>query len=121
MEEVKEIKEIKNKYECEKCNYKCKFKSEWEKHINTELHKTGIRKKRSDYIDIAKCEKCNYKVQNKIMMKEHYLNEHANRKQREDEFKYYCKNCDYGTYCEIKLEKHKNTKKHEKYQLREKE
>ena len=37
------------KYNCEKCNFKCNTKARWEAHITTELHKTGQRKKRSDF------------------------------------------------------------------------
>ena len=33
---------------CDKCRYGCKFKSEYDKHCDTGLHKTGKRKPRSD-------------------------------------------------------------------------
>lgn len=115
MENDKDILVIKYKYICDKCNYKCKFECEWKKHLNTGLHQSGVRKKRNDYEEIQKCNKCEYKVQNKVMMKEHYLNEHANKKEREDEYKYYCKECDFGTFCEKRMIKHKETKKHQKY------
>jgi len=36
----------KIKYNCEKCGFKCKYESQWIKHIDTELHKTGIKKKK---------------------------------------------------------------------------
>ena len=79
---MEENKPEENKYKfiCEKCNYKCKFECEFKKHCNSGLHKTGIRKKRADYEEVPKCIKCDYKIQNKIMMKEHYLNEHGNKK-----------------------------------------
>lgn len=32
------------KYNCDSCGFKCKFNSQWEKHIETELHKTGKKK-----------------------------------------------------------------------------
>jgi len=32
------------KFNCEKCGFKCRFESQWIKHIETELHKTGIKK-----------------------------------------------------------------------------
>jgi hypothetical protein len=32
------------KFNCEKCSFKCRFVSQWIKHIETELHKTGIKK-----------------------------------------------------------------------------
>lgn len=105
-------------YTCEKCNYKCKYESELKKHCNTELHKTGIRKKRSDYKKVEKCVKCEFEIQNQTMMKQHYLNEHCNKKEREEGFTYYCKECDFGTFSEKTMEKHKNTKKHKTYILR---
>jgi hypothetical protein len=42
--------EVENEYKyiCEKCNYKCDYISQWNKHIETELHKTGKRKKRTN-------------------------------------------------------------------------
>jgi len=36
------------KYNCKQCDFKCNIKSRWEKHVSTELHKTGKRKQRSD-------------------------------------------------------------------------
>ena len=63
------------KYKCEKCNYKCKYESQWTLHTNTVLHKTGIKKTRSDKQDPYKCEKCN-----KEFKYESKLNEHKNRK-----------------------------------------
>lgn len=103
---------------CEKCNYKCKYESEWKKHCESGLHKTGIRKKRSDYREVEKCDKCNYKIQNKVMMKQHYLNEHCGKKEREEGFKYYCNECDFGTFSEKTMLKHNNTEKHKKFILR---
>jgi len=32
------------KFNCKKCGFKCRFESQWIKHIETELHKTGIKK-----------------------------------------------------------------------------
>ena len=34
------------KYICEKCNYNCNIISEWNKHINTELHNYRCKKKK---------------------------------------------------------------------------
>jgi len=48
-----------NKYICEKCNFKCNTKARWEAHLNTTLHQTGIKKKRSDYKEPIKCDYCN--------------------------------------------------------------
>ena len=100
------------KYICEKCNYKCNFKSELEKHYNTGLHKTGKRAKRKDYQGEEICEKCDYKTKNKTTMKQHKLNEHGTIEERQKGFKYYCEKCDFGTFSKDIMEKHNNTKKH---------
>jgi peptide subunit release factor 1 (eRF1) len=39
------MEENKYNYTCEKCNIKSNETTRWEKHINTELYKTGARKK----------------------------------------------------------------------------
>lgn len=107
-----------NKYICLKCNFKSNIKSRWEAHINTELHKTGERKKRKDIKPPLKCEKCEYQTKNKLMMVQHKLNEHSTIEEREKEFKYYCKNCDYGTISKDLFLRHQQTQKHMKYDLR---
>ena len=40
--------ENKMKYNCEQCDYHCRFECEWKKHCETTLHKTGERKKREN-------------------------------------------------------------------------
>ena len=82
---------MEKNYICDKCNFSCKYKSAWNKHINTELHKTGERKQRSDYKNPLKCKDCDYSTKNTIAYKKHILNEHSNKDAREKEFKYYCK------------------------------
>ena len=108
-------KEISYKYVCDKCEYKCNYDSEWLKHCNTELHKTGIRKKRSDIKDPIKCNDCLYSTKNKTMMKQHKLNEHSTKQERKKEFKFYCECCDFGTFSKDLFEKHNNTDKHKNY------
>ncbi len=103
------------KYKCDKCNYNCNILSRWEKHINTELHKTGKKKIRSDFKGYKACEKCDYKTLNIFTLKDHILNNHSTTEERENEFKHYCKFCDYGTYSKDLIEKHNNTKKHLNY------
>ena len=103
------------KYICEKCNYKCNIISRWEKHINTELHITGKKKIRSDYKGIQECKKCDYKTKNTYSLKEHILNYHSTIEERVKEFKYYCKDCDYGTFSIDIINKHNNTKKHNRH------
>ena len=59
--------EKSHKFICEKCDYKGNIKSQWKKHINTELHKTGKKKERSDKKDPLKCEKCEYTIKSIIV------------------------------------------------------
>lgn len=104
-----------NKYVCEKCNFKCNTKARWENHIKTELHKTGVRKKRSDYKEPIKCDYCDYKTKNITTMKIHNLNKHSTKEVKEKGFTYYCKICDFGTFFKESIEIHNNTKKHKHY------
>ena len=48
-------------------------------------------------------------------MKIHKLNKHSNSNEREKEFKYYCKCCDYGSFSEDSYNKHIDTIKHKYY------
>ena len=105
-------------YICDKCNYQCKYKSEWKKHCNTELHKTGKRKERTDKKEPYKCDKCEYKTKNKIMYKQHTLNAHSMLEERKKEFKYYCELCDFGTFSKDIYDTHVNSRKHIKYSER---
>lgn len=104
-----------NKYNCNKCNFKCNTKARWTAHINTELHKTGIRKKRSDYKEPHKCEHCEYNTKNITTLKIHILNKHSTKDKREEQFTYYCKNCDYGTFSKDSMDVHNNTEKHKHF------
>lgn len=104
-----------NKYICEKCNFKCNTKARWEAHINTELHKTGQRKLRSDYKEPYKCEKCDYETKNITTMKIHKLNKHSTKEDREKEFTHYCKCCDYGSFSKDSFDIHNDTEKHKHY------
>ena len=103
------------KYICEKCNFKCNTKARWENHINTELHKTGTRKKRCDYKEPTKCENCDYATKNITILKIHILNKHSNKQIREKEFTFYCKSCDYGSFSKDSIEIHNNTEKHKNF------
>ena len=66
-----------NKYNCEKCNFKCNTKVRWEAHIDTELHKTGQRKKRSDFKDPFKCEDCEYTCSSNSDLEKHIKHQHT--------------------------------------------
>lgn len=100
------------KYICENCNYKCKYKSIWDKHCDTELHKTGKRKTRCDKKIKAKCPDCDYKTSSSTNMKQHKLNYHSTEEEREKQFKYYCKLCKFGTFGKKLYDNHLTTNKH---------
>lgn len=100
------------KFICEKCNFKCMYKSAYDAHLKSGLHQTGHRKKRCDSNGPYNCDKCNYTTTNKTTFKKHTLNEHANKQTREKEFRYYCKHCDFGTFSNDSMNAHNNTKKH---------
>ena len=107
-----------SKYKCEQCNYECNNVSLWKKHINTEKHKTGKNKTRSDYEGPFICNTCNYKTTNKITFMQHGLNEHANKEEREKGFKYYCKLCDIGTFGRTLYDRHILSERHKKHEKR---
>ena len=70
--------DFNNKFICEKCNFETNIKSKWNNHINTELHKTGKRKIRSDCKNPLNCNECEYITKNNITLKKHILNKHSN-------------------------------------------
>lgn len=109
------VEEKTNKYICDNCNFKCNTKARWEAHINTELHKTGQRKLRCDYKEPYKCENCEYKTKNITTMKIHKLNKHSSKEEREKEYIYYCKCCDYGSFSKDSFNLHIETIKHKYY------
>ena len=114
MENKDVLKEYK--FICNQCNFKCNEKSRWEKHTESEKHKTGQRKKRCDYGGPYKCERCEYETENSTTYKQHILNEHSNKEEREKGFKYYCKLCDFGIFSNSLYEKHKLSDKHIKHE-----
>lgn len=100
------------KYSCDKCGFYCQFKSLWDKHVDTELHKTGKRKKRYDCKDPYKCTECDHETRNIVTHKKHILNAHSNKETRKKEFKFYCDYCDFGTFSKNTYETHNKTKRH---------
>lgn len=101
-----------HKYNCTQCEFSCQFKSAWDKHIATDLHKTGTRKKRNDIKDPYKCIECKYETKNIATFKKHVLNAHSSKEVRQKEFKYYCQVCDYGTISKDTFAKHNETNRH---------
>ena len=104
-----------NKYNCEKCIFKTNTKARWEAHINTELHKTGIRKKRCDYKEPHKCDSCDYTTKNITTLKIHKLNKHSSQEDRVKNFTYYCNACDYGSFSKDSYDIHIEAIKHKYY------
>ena len=102
----------KYKYSCIQCDFFCQYESLWKKHIETELHKTGKRKKRNDCKDAFKCIDCEYETKNSIAYKKHILNTHSDKETREKEFKFYCKYCDFGTFAIKTINEHNETSRH---------
>jgi len=100
------------KYNCSACNFHGNLTAQWNRHIETELHKTGKRKTRSNKICIEKCPHCNYTSVNNTSLKQHILNEHSDTNERKTKFKYYCEFCDYGTFAKPFYDKHLTTEKH---------
>lgn len=101
------------KYICEKCNYKTNLKVPYERHLESELHKTGKRKTRSDKIcDIYECKKCKYTTTVGSNYKLHVLNNHSTIEEKKKEFPFYCEDCDFGTFGKSYFTKHLATTKH---------
>jgi len=99
-------------YNCQSCSFHTNFSSSWAKHIETELHKTGKRKTRSDKVFTGKCPHCDYTSTNNTPLKQHILNEHGDSNERKTKFKYYCEYCDYGTFAKPFYDNHLKTEKH---------
>jgi len=103
---------INNKH-CEKCNKTFTSNAHYLIHCETEIHKTGQRKIRSDKKDDLKCTICNiYTTKQKSTMRIHVLNNHSNKETKKSNFKFYCEACDYGIINEKKYNEHLATTKH---------
>jgi hypothetical protein len=99
-------------YQCEKCNYKCKYKSEYERHCNSVLHKTGKRGVKKNKVNMV-CQFCKlYEASCNTNLKNHILINHKTAEEREKEYPNYCKTCDYGSFSKKLFDKHLITKKH---------
>ena len=107
--------ENQKEYKCEKCMYSTSRKGDYTKHCNSKRHITGTSKTKPEGYN---CEKCNFKTENKQNYETHYLNNHGNSKERKEKFKYYCDNCDFGTFAEKSYIVHKETKGHIKREER---
>ena len=98
---------------CEKCNKKFTSNTHYLIHCETELHKTGKRKTRTDKQGELKCNICNlYSTSQQSTLKIHILNNHSSIEEKKKEYKYYCEYCDIGYLVEHKINTHLNTLKH---------
>ena len=101
------------KYKCDKCDSSFRFKSHYDKHCETELHKTGKKKERSDKLPDYKCTICNSYITNlKSNYELHILNNHKTFVEREKEFKFFCKICNKGYMDKTLYDTHIETRKH---------
>jgi hypothetical protein len=103
------------KYICNTCNFKTNSLATYEIHENTGKHKLGgIRKTRRDKKpeNEIKCNYCDYKNQNIGNLRKHTLNNHCTNEEREKEFKYYCKVCNYGSFGITEYNNHIKSKRH---------
>jgi transcription elongation factor Elf1 len=80
------------------------------------LHKTGIKKKRSDYKEPYKCNKCEFVTKNSTTQKIHILNNHSTIEERKQGYKIYCEVCDFGSFYEDSMKIHNASIKH-KYNI----
>ena len=103
------------KYNCERCDFHCNEKLRWDGHINTGKHQTGKRAPNKNIKESYKCDKCEYITRNTIKFKEHKLNNHSNKEEREKEFKFYCKTCDRGYFYEDMYKRHEDIRKNRIY------
>jgi ribosomal protein L35 len=105
------------KYNCEVCNFSCIYPAHWKEHLETKKHKNNGKRTRSDKILNPQCELCSFKTNNLSNMKSHKLTKHGTPNDREKNFTYYCKNCDFGTFAKLLYERHCQTPKHIKMYL----
>ena len=103
------MEENEYKYKCVQCEFYTNIKPVYEKHLQTEKHKTGKRGIRSDKKYPEKCEECNYKPSGNTNYMQHKLNYHATKEERKEKFKYYCEKCDFGTFLKQIYETHTKT------------
>jgi hypothetical protein len=103
----------KYKYFCEKCNYGTDIRYSLIQHEETELHKTGIRKKKPiKEKKYYQCTNCDYKSDNNNNYLTHKLNNHSTKEDRATQFKYYCSCCDFGVFTDSSFDKHNQTVRH---------
>ena len=102
-----------NKYICDKCNYLTDTYKYFYQHCKTKKHLELEKKPRKDKLGIEyKCDKCEYISMNKNNYLTHKLNNHSATEEREKQFTYYCKACDFGVFVDSCYNKHIISKNH---------
>ena len=90
------------------------YKSEYERHCTSILHKTGKRGVKKNKVNRV-CQFCKlYEASCNTNLKNHILINHKTAEEREKEYPNYCKTCDYGSFSKKLFDKHLATKKHKK-------
>ena len=103
------------KFYCEKCNFGTDFKYTYNEHLQTILHQTGKRKVRCDKKEKLVCNKCTFfSGINRLNYLNHMLNNHSTLEERKNGFTFYCSCCDFGTFDQLVMIKHEESKKHQK-------
>jgi hypothetical protein len=98
---------------CDKCEKTFKCHAKYLIHCETELHKTGKRKTRTNKKADIICSFCNiYTTRQTTNMKLHILNNHSNNEDKKKAYTHYCEYCDVGYFIENKYNKHLDTTKH---------
>jgi hypothetical protein len=93
------------KFQCQYCNYKCKFPSDWIKHEKTQRHIRGGQSK------IHKCSLCDYVSKEKWNLDLHIKSQHSTKEER-SKCKYYCDICDKVFFTTFLYNKHMNGVRH---------
>jgi hypothetical protein len=102
------------KYICETCNFSCEFESIWKQHIETKKHNNDGKVLRENIKKPCdrKCDKCDFIGKHNVALRTHYLTKHGTTEERENEFPYYCKDCDVGSFVKMLLDRHLKSNKH---------
>lgn len=101
-------------YNCVNCDFYTDIKQLYDRHINTNKHKNAGVITRNDKKYPEKCDQCNYKPTSNRSYIQHKLIYHSTKEEREKGFKFYCSNCDFGTYAKTFFDDHLNSEKHNK-------
>ena len=107
---MEQLVESNGKYYCSKCDFKCKYPAHWNQHLVSNKHNDVKRKERSDKVLEPKCKFCDYQTNKTTNMKLHHLNHHSTKEERKKDFKFYCDECNYGSFIHSLYKIHLETK-----------